>query len=101
MLCSVLVRRLKEGMTFEQFREAWVAEPGHFGMAVRVVLARCTDDEREILSFSFLDIDTEEFSAAARQIAEGEKRRHDRLSKVIGATVTSGIYGVITEVDLS
>ena len=101
MLCSVLVRRLKEGMTFEQSREAWVAEPGHFGMAVRVVHARRTDDEREILSFSFLDIDTEEFSAAARQIAEGEKRRHDRISEVIGATVMSGIYEMITEVDLS
>ena len=100
MLWSVLVRRLKEGMTFEQSREAWVAEPGHFGMAVRVVHARRTDDEREILSFSFLDIDTEEVSAAG-QIAEGEKRRHDRISEVIGATVMSGIYEVITEVDLS
>jgi hypothetical protein len=70
-------------------------------MAVRGVHARRTDDEREILSFSFLDIDTEEFSAAARQIAEGEKRRHDRISEVIGATVMSGIYEVITEVDLS
>ncbi len=101
MLCSVLVRRLKEGTTFEQFREAWEAEPGHFGMPVRVVHARRTDDEREILSFSFLDIGTEELDAVAPQIAEGEKRRHDRISEVIGATVTSGFYEVITEVDLS
>ena len=101
MFCSVLIRRLKEGTTFEQFREVWEAEPGHFGMPVRVVHARRTDDEREILSFSFLDISAEELNTSLQQIAEGEKRRHDRITEVIEATVMNGIYEVITEVDLS
>ena len=101
MFCTVLIRRLKEGVSFEDFRKAWEPEVGHFGHPMRVVHARRTDEEREILSFAFLDISAQELSTALERIAEGEKQRHDRIAEVIETTVVSGIYEVITEVDLS
>lgn len=97
---SVLVRRLKEGASFEDFRKTWEPEPVHFGGPVRVTHARRIDDEQEILSFSLIDISAEEMSAALQRIAEAEKRRHEQIAEVIDTTGAAGIYEVIAEVDL-
>ncbi|MBV9452515.1 MAG: hypothetical protein JOZ19_00095 [Rubrobacter sp.] len=101
MFCSVLIRRLKEGASFEDFRKAWEPEPGHFGTQVRVTHAQRIDDEREILSFSMLDISAEDLNVSLEQLAAGERQRHDRIAEVIETTVAAGIYEVIAEVDLS
>ena len=101
MFCSVLIRRLKEGASFEDFRKAWEPQPGHFGRPVRVTHARRIDDEREIVSFSLMDISAEHLGEALKRIAEGEKQRHDRISEVIETTVAAGIYEVIAEAELS
>ena len=47
MFCSVLIRRLKEGVSFEDFSRAWEPEEGHFGPPVRMYHARSTRDERK------------------------------------------------------
>jgi hypothetical protein len=101
VFCSVLIRRLREGSSFDDFRNAWEPGPQHFEMPVRVTHARRTDDAREILSFSLIDIGAEEMGATLQRVAEGEKQRHDRISEVIETTVAAGIYEVISEVDLS
>jgi len=101
VFCAVLIRRLKEGASFEDFRKAWEPEPGHFGGPVRVTHARRIDDEREIVSFSLLDISAENLNASLERIAEGERQRHELIADVIETTVSAGIYEVITELDLS
>ncbi len=101
MFCAVLIRRLKEGASFEDFRKAWEPEPGHFGGPVRVTHARRIDDEREIVSLSLLDISAENLNKSLERIAEGERQRHELIADVIETTVSAGIYEVITEVDLS
>ena len=101
MFCAVLIRRLKEGVSFEEFRKAWEPEPGHFGGPVRVTHARRSDDEREIISFSLLDIGAEDLRASLERIAEGERERHERIAGVIETTVVAGIYEVIAEVEIS
>ena len=101
MFCAVLIRRLKEGVSFEEFRKAWEPEPGHFGGPVRVTHARRIDDEREIISFSLLDIGAEDLRASLKRIAEGERERNERIAGVIETTVADGIYEVIAEVELS
>ena len=101
MFCAVLIRRLKEGASFEDFRKAWEPEPGHFGGPVRVTRARRINDEREIVSFSLLDISAEDLRASLERIAEGEKQRHERIADIIETTVAAGIYEVIAEVELS
>ncbi len=101
MFCSVLIRRLKEDVSFEDFRKAWKPEEGHFGRLVRVQHAQRTDDKREIVSFAFLDIDAEELNVLLDQIAEGEKRRHAQIVELIETTVVAGIYEVFDEEHLS
>lgn len=101
MFCSVLVRRLKEGVSLEDFRKAWEPEAGHFGLPVRVYHARRIDDEREIVSFSLMDLDAEGLDALGRRVAEGEKQRHERIAEFVEPTMTRGIYEVFAEVDLS
>ena len=97
----MLIRRLKEGASFEDFRKAWEPQPGHFGGPVRVTHARRIDDEREIVSSSLMDIGAEDLNETLERVAEGEKQRHERISEVIERTVAAGIYEVIAEVELS
>jgi hypothetical protein len=101
MLVSVLVRRLRPGVTFEQFRAAWQAEPGHFGRPVRVTHARRVDDDREILSYSLLDLTPDQLPEFLSRIAASEQSRHDRLDEVIEGTVVKGIYEVLDVTDLT
>ena len=68
---------------------------------MRVTHARRIDDEREILSFSLMDISAEDLSESLERIAQGERQRHGRIDEVIETTVVAGIYEVITEVELS
>ena len=49
MIVAIFRRRLREGATYEEFREAWSATQG-FGVPTRVVTAQRLDDPREILS---------------------------------------------------
>ena len=100
MLCAVLVRRLKDGATYEQFREAWLPDQG-FGRPVRVVNARSLEDPSEIISVGFADLPAAELPAFLRQVAAGEARRHERIASVIEETVHKGIYEVLDEDDLS
>lgn len=100
MFCSVLIRRLKEDVSFEDFRKAWRPEEGHFERPVRVQHAQRNDDEREIVSFTFLDVNAEELDVLLDQIAEGEKR-HEQIAELIETTVAAGIYEVFDEEHLS
>ena len=99
MIIAVFRRRLKEGKTFDDFLEAWGAEKG-FGVPTRVVNAVRLDDEREILTFGFVDIDAEAFSSAAQSVAEQEGVRHDRIDEVIESTELRAFYDLRCEHDL-
>jgi hypothetical protein len=101
MLGAVLVRRLKEGATYEQFREAWVPEEG-FGREVRVLNALNVDDPREIVSIGLMpDVTREELPALLEQVAASEARRHERIDDVLEEFVFRGIFEVVDDVDLS
>jgi hypothetical protein len=44
IVSSVLVRRLQEGQTYEDFREAWLPDQG-FGFPMRVISAVRAEDD--------------------------------------------------------
>ena len=71
MIVSVFRRRLKEGKTFDDFLEAWGAEKG-FGVPTRIFNAVGLDDDREILTFAFVDVDAVSFATATSALAEQE-----------------------------
>ena len=76
MIVSILVRRLREGKTYEDFREAWLPEKG-FGWPTRVVTAQRMDDPREVVTIGFSDIRAEPAEGLLELVglaASGEER---------------------------
>ena len=100
MFVSVIVRRLKDGKTYDDFRTAWYPDKG-FGVPVRVISAVSNADEREIISVGFVDVAADELDQSLVSVAAAEAVRHDRIAEVIESTVHRGIYEVRDEDDLS
>jgi hypothetical protein len=124
VIVSILVRRLREGKTYDDFREAWLPEKG-FGWPTRVVTAQRMDDPREIVTIGFSDITPEqgeallaqvglEASGAERSEAAGEPddehlgevadeqlRRRSRIDDVIEPEMTRTFYVQLAEDDLT
>jgi hypothetical protein len=100
MLCSILVRRLKEGLSYEDFHQAWFPDQG-FGVPARVRNARRVDDPRELLSVGLVDRRVEELATGLERVAAAERLRHDRIAEVIESTVITGIYEVLDDYDFS
>ena len=93
MFIAVLVRRLREGKTYEDFIDAWYPDKG-FGLAGRgPITARNLADEREILTVGFVDLASrEEVDEAMVRLADQEAVRHDRIDEVIESTTVRAIY---------
>lgn len=100
MLCSILVRRLKEDVSYEDFDRAWFPDQG-FGVPARGRNARRVDDPRELLSVGFLDLPVAELAPGLERVAAAERRRHDRIAHMIESTVITGIYEVLDDYDFS
>jgi hypothetical protein len=100
MIVAVFIRRLRDGVTFENFISAWEADKG-FGVPARVLNATAFDDEREILSIGFVDIDPSEFASAVATVAEQEAVRHSRIDEVVDSTVLRGFFDLRSEHDFS
>ena len=124
MIVSILVRRLREGKTYEDFREAWLPEKG-FGWPTRVVTAQRMDDPHEIITIGFSDISPEQGEALLAQVgvdesgeergetvdepddqhltevADEQLRRRGRISEVIEPEMTRAFYLQVAEDDLT
>jgi len=103
MIMVVFVRRLRPGVTFEEFKAAWLAEPNHFGRPVLVTHGQDLVDDRQIVSYALLDVSREELAAAVsdQQLVQGEAERHDRIDAVIEHTIVKGFYEIIEETQLT
>lgn len=100
MIAAVFRRRLKPGVTFQQFLEAWGAERG-FGVPTRVFNAVRLDDEREVLSVGFVAVDAEGLARGMADAAAQEAVRHDRIDELLESTELRAMYEVETEHDLT
>jgi hypothetical protein len=100
MIVSMIVRRLREGSTFEDFRRAWYPDRG-FGVPSRVLNAVRLDDPREILSIGFLDVVPDDLDDLAADIAAAEAKRHYRIEGVIEATEIRALYEIVDDEDFT
>jgi hypothetical protein len=100
IVISVLTRRLRGGKTYEDFREAWLPEQG-FGFPTRVVSAQRVDDEREIITIGFSELDEAEAEVQLQRIGPQEQRRHDRIDAVIEPEMTRHFYVQLAEDDFT
>lgn len=100
MIVSMIVRRLREGSTFEDFRRAWYPDRG-FGVPSRVLNAVRLDDPREVLSIGFLDVAPDDLDDLAADIAAAEAKRHYRIEGVIEATEIRALYEIVDDEDFT
>jgi hypothetical protein len=84
----------------DHFLEAWAAEKG-FGLPTRVFIAPRPGDEREILTFGFVDTDAAALDAAATGVVEQEAVRYSRIDEVIDSTELRAFYDLRCEHGLS
>ena len=100
MVISILTRRLREGKTLADFRAAWRREGG-FGVPTRVVTGQGLDDEREVVTIGFTDIELDEIESFLERTAPEEARRHERIAEVIEPTMTRAFYVQVADDDLT
>ena len=100
IVISVLARRLQEGKSYEDFREAWLPDQG-FGFPTRVVSAIRADDEREVITIGFSEIEEAEAQAQLARVAPQEQRRHDRIDAVVEPGMTRHFYVQVADDDFS
>ena len=100
IIISVLVRRLQEGKTYEDFREAWLPEQG-FGFPTHVISAIRADDEREVITLGFSEIEEAKARGQLARIAPQEQRRHDRIDEVVESAMTRHFYIQVAEDDFT
>jgi hypothetical protein len=100
MIISILTRRLREGKTYADFRDAWKPDKG-FGVATRVVSAQSLEDPREIVTISFSDLDVSDIEAFLARVGPQETVRHDRIDAVIEPEMTRRFYVQVADDDLT
>jgi hypothetical protein len=96
----VLSRRLREGKTYEDFREAWLPEQG-FGLPARVVSAQRVDDDRESITIGFSELDEAEAEAQLQRIGPQEQRRHDKIDALAEPEMTRYFYVQVADDDFT
>jgi len=100
VIVAVFRRRLKDGKTFADFKEAWEAERG-FGVPARVIAATSLEDPQEVLTVGFVDIDPRGLASSTEEVAEQEAKRHSKIDEVIESTELKAFYAVQSEHDFS
>jgi len=100
VIVAIFIRRLKEGMTFEDFKRAWEADKG-FGAPTRVFSAVALDDPRLVLTIGFVAVTEEMLAAGLGAVASQEQVRHDRIDDVIESTEVRAMYELRSEHDFT
>ena len=100
MIIGILTRRLREGKTYENFRDAWLPEKG-FGVPTRVVSAQGLEDPCEIVTVGFTDIGPDDVEAFLARVGDQESVRHERIDEVIEPEMTRAFYIQVADDDLT
>ncbi len=100
MIISILMRRLREGKTYEDFREAWLPDKG-FGIPTRVISGEGLDDPREIVTIGFSEMEPGGVEAFLSRVGPQEAVRHDRIAEVIEPEMTRAFYLQVADDDLT
>lgn len=99
-LISIFVRKLKQGKTYEEFKENWYPDKS-FEFPVRVINAVNSIDSSEILSIGLMKLDLQEIDNKLNEIKEQELIRHNRIDSVIECTKLKGIYIIKDDNDMT
>ena len=100
MFIAVVGRRLRPGVTVEDFVRAWYPDRGFKVPGRGPILAQDVADEREVLTLAIVDLpDREALGEAMERLAAQEAARHDRIEALIESSKVHAIYEVLAEYD--
>ena len=90
MLRAVFVRTLKPGVTYQQFKEAWVPEglDGDYPATARV--GRNVANERQVITIIELDVPVGELNAASASLTRPDAL--ERLGEIVETTEVEAVY---------
>jgi hypothetical protein len=90
MLRAVFVRTLKPGVTYEQFKDAWL--PGDAGARypARASVGRNVSDDRQVITILELDMSLAEFQDARAGLARPDAL--ERLAEIVESTQLEAVY---------
>jgi hypothetical protein len=102
MIISVLIRRLREGKDFEDFKRAWYPEVG-FGVPTRVLAGVNLEDPREIVTVGFTDVAEDRVAEmlAGQAVAAENRRRHQAIDAVIESFPVRAGYLAVDDQDFT
>ena len=102
MLVSVLIRRLREGRDYEDFKGAWYPSRG-FGVPTRVLSGVSLADPREIVTVGFMHLAASRVAeVVGTPEAEAERaRRHAAIDAVIESFPVQAVYELVDDQDFS
>ncbi len=90
MLRAVFVRTLKPGVTYEQFRDAWVPEGIDAGYPAKTSVGRNVANDRQVITVLELDVSPEELDDIAASLTRPDAR--ERLGEIVQTTELEGVY---------
>lgn len=89
MLRAVFVRTLKEGVTYEQFKNAWVLDDMD-DYPARVSVSRDVADDRQVITVLELDMSLAEFADKRAGLTHPDSLK--RLAEIVETTELEGLY---------
>ena len=94
MICALTVRKLKPG-TFEEFREAFMADEGPEGMppGSQFFMIRNSKDPDEVISFGLFDGTVEELRESSAY--SGYDEQMSKIAPFIESVGADGMYEVV------
>jgi hypothetical protein len=97
MILAVSVRKLNEGVSFDQFRKAW-EPPGGYPEALRHVYhGRAPEDPYTIVSIGVLDLAPDEFDRVRDE--SGEEERQRRMGALVESAPVDAVFELIEEIE--
>jgi hypothetical protein len=90
MLRAVFVRTLKPGVTYEQFKDAWVPDDNGAGYPAKASVGRNVSDDRQVITILELEMSLAEFQAARAGLAHPDALA--RLAEIVESTELEAVY---------
>ncbi len=95
MLRAVFARTLKPGVTYEQFKHAWMPERVDGEYPARTSVGRSVSNDRQVITILELDMSVEEFGAVAASLTRPDAL--ERLAEIVETTELEGLYQEVFE----
>lgn len=90
MLRAVFVRTLKPGVSYDEFRDAWIPQDIGEGYPVAVSVSRNASNDRQVITILEVDTSPAEFAALVPSLTREDAVQ--QLRDIVETTELEGVY---------